>query len=342
MAYRFSVGCCCDKEIKTCEELIEAGGPFPNITWGDAATVMDDVKSQTGTDNQYGFLWLCWSKPDLYVQRTEYDSSVAVPFTSQQYRTFFEDGISRVRENGNLLAYYISSWILHYADEAVEALVPLGYTVYGTWTKCSDKRQFYWTTYSKATSDKYSASATADRYEVSIYGIFLREAGRNPFPRQEGETDSEWVTRALAENSYVFIHYRVSVHYYVDLTVNCDDFSQYVQDATIYKRWMFIAFSQYRSSYPVRYWYTLSDSGIWTIGLYQWYDITETDVHTSRRYVRHSDTYVVRLSSANNQNYETFKTISEEKGESDLESYYNDLMDGFIAPSVQEFILYND
>lgn len=344
MAYRFSVGCCCDKEIKTCEELIEAGGPFPNVTWGDAATVMDDCKSQTGADNQYGFLWLCSSIPDLYVQRTDANvtSSYSVAFTTQQYRTFFKDGLSEVRANGNLLAYYVSYNIHHYADESVESLISQGYTVYGTWTKCSDKRQSFWINLSKVTPDRYTVSATADKYEIEITSIDLDGYGRDRIPRQDGETDSEWITRALAEYNHIYTHYRVYVYYYMDLTVNRSDFSQYVQDAVVYKQWMYIAFSQYRIARPYREWYTLSDDGVWSKGLYQWYDMTDDEVNASRRYVRHSNDYVASLVSSDN--YETFKTISEEQGESYLESSYYDLMDeeSFIVPSVQEFILYND
>ncbi len=343
MAYRFSVGCCCDKEIKTCEELIEAGGPFPNITWGDATTVMEEGKLQTGSDNQYGFLWLCSTESWIYEQ--DFQGVSTSPFATQQYRTYFSDGVAELRENGNLLASYSygqgpDGYTL-FADEDIARFEAIGRTMYATWVKCSDKRQTYYIDASQVQNKRYAVTVTGVRYEITLDSVSTDQNNRYPVPRQNGETETQWVNRAVAGHSSVWVGYGVRLYGHIDLEVTPCDFSQFVPNATIYKRWIKIVVLNQDFQYNT--WSVLGDDGSWHDRIRQWFLVDENGLCVTEWSARFSTLWhKVHLYNSEGHNYETYKTISEEQAESDLITEVAKVNENPRPPMVSEFVMYND
>ncbi|MGI5831395.1 MAG: hypothetical protein ACOX6D_02520 [Thermoguttaceae bacterium] len=182
MSFMFTPGCGCAKPCRTCSSLLADGLLMPSVGRGNIDTVLAQVKTQRGASCQYGRLYV-WSIDGDGLFHGQYPESSLF----DEYTTYFDKttGQTRCDENGDVDtgARNLRSFITSRQD--------LGHVVYGAWRKCEYPHC--------SSSSSYAQSLSVNASLVSGGAFNPRSVSwrGHLIDRLEGESDEEWITRAV-------------------------------------------------------------------------------------------------------------------------------------------------
>lgn len=216
MSFRWTPGCCCETPAPTyCEDLIASGQPLPRVAWGEIDDVLTAIKQQSGTSNQYGWLWFV----GFYNGQASWGENALEYY---YYRTLFdpETGLTKVDANGDVTSYSPGSGPASTSPipPIISSLRSKGREVFGMWHKCDNylgKTQV--TSFGGIPEPPYTPTytVTLDSMNAAVSSVTLPN-GRSA-TRQTGESDEVFINRLIAANNYLDVRmsYRPTVNYNV-------------------------------------------------------------------------------------------------------------------------------